>query len=427
MIINKKIKLNVNSEQSTILDSQSKMCNKMYNALLERVNQERENGSSLELLKGRNLRDETVKVKRLHRYYYSVHSSPLKNSALRLKKSFEMMNSLNTGYPKYRSWTKKWFSLFYDEPKKGIKIKKKSIHISLGYNLDENGKKVRLYVKTTLGERLNLLNSEEIKNYRIIKEHGNYYIIICIEKPSRNKKVDTGKVIAIDPNHTNFFVGIDNEGKSIEFENVYQIKYFDTQIDRLKSKRDICKRKSKKNISLSGDVYYTPSRRYVRLNKALNKLYHKKRVQTKTALYTIANQVVKEYDVIAIGNYVPDADTIIEKRMNRSMLNQSVISKFRRILEHVCEKKGKTFILADESFTTQTCHHCLTKKKISPEIRTYTCPNCGITYHRDINSAINIGVKVNILSSSDYENIDLSNVSYTASYNLYTQTINYCN
>lgn len=433
MIINQKIRLILSKEDEVILDSQSRMCNKLYNILLEKVNDDKENG--YELLKGRNLRNLVVKLKQEHRYFYTVHSSPLKNTAIRLKSSFDNMYKIQNSYPNFKSFSRQWFSLYYDEPNKGIKVNNKSIRVSLGVKLNFEGKKQRLYINAKLGEKINLRNKPgEIRNYRIIKEYGMYYLVVCIkfeQAPIELSK--TNKVMAIDPNHTNFFVGIDNEGISIEFGNLYQIKYFDQQIDKVKAKRDLCKRKSVKNITDYGKVYYTPSKRWIRLNKALTKLYYKRSEQTKTALYTIANQLVKEYDAIAIGDYTPDVSNVSDEltnkekhRIKRKMANKSVISQFRKILEQVCNKYNRLFMVVDEAYTTQECHHCKDRVSKDPSIREYTCPVCGTIYQRDINSAINIGNKVKLLSSSDYVDLDLSKVTYTASYNLQKQAISYC-
>jgi putative transposase len=433
MIVNQKIRLIISEEDKIILDSQSRMCNKLYNMLLERVVSNKEKG--YELLKGRNLRDLVVQIKQEHRYFYSVHSSPLKNVGLRLKKSFDNMYKLKNAYPNYKSFSRQWFSLYYDEPNKGIKVKNKTIRISLGCKLDEKGKKQRLYLNGKLGEKINLrTKTGQVRNYRIFKEYGKYYLLVCIKfEQSPMTLPKTKKVIAIDPNHSNFFVGIDNAGKSIEFGNLYQIKYFDDQIDKVKSKRDKCLRKSVKQTSGYGKTYWTPSRRWIRLNKALTRLYYKRNVQIKTALYTIANAIVKNYDVIAIGDYIPDASNIKEdmtskakKKMTRKMLSQSVISKLRKILKEVCQKYNRSFLVIDEAYTTQECHNCKDRATKEPSIREYTCQVCGRTYKRDINSAINIGNKAKILSSSDYVDLDLSQFTYTASYNLQKQAISYC-
>ncbi len=433
MIVNQKIRLILSKVDEKFLDSQSRMCNKLYNMLLEIVVNNKENRYSI--LKGRNLRDLVVQLKQEHRYLYSVHSSPLKNTALRLKAAFDNMYKIRNSYPNFKSFSRQWFSLYYDEPNKGIKVKNKSIRISLGSKINNEGKKQRLYVNAKLGEKVNLRNQTgEVRNYRITKEYGMCYLIVCIKfepKPMPSHK--TGRVLAIDPNHTNFFVGIDNEGNSIEFGNLYQTKYFDQQIDKVKSKRDLCKRKSVKHMTDYGRAYSTPSRRWSRLNKALTKLYYKRHEQTKTALYTIAHKLVREYDVIAIGDYIPDITNVSDELTNnqkhnikRKMINQSVISKFRKILEQVCNKYNRTFLVIDEAYTTQECHRCKDRAIKDPSIREYTCPICGTTYQRDINSAINIGNKAKILSSSDYVDLDLSKFTYTASYNLQKQAISYC-
>ncbi len=426
MIVNQKIRLILSTEDKLILDSQSRMCNKLYNMLLEIVVSNKENG--YELLKGRNLRDLVVRIKQEHRYLYSVHSSPLKNTGLRLKQAFDNMRKLHNEYPKYKSFQREWFSLYYDEPNKGIKIQNKTIRISLGSKLDFKGKNQRLHINAKLGEKINLRNNTgEVRNYRIIKEYGMYYLTVCIKYESRTRSIPkTNKAIAIDPNHANFFVGMDNQGNSIEFGNLYQIKYFDKQIDIVKSKRDRCKRKSVMNFTDYGKIYYTPSKRWTRLDKALTKLYHKRSEQLKTALYTIANQLVREYDAIAIGDYIPDVTGVEMKVMRRKMANQSVISKFRKILQQACDKQNKTFMIIDEAYTTQECHSCKDRTVKEPSIREYTCPVCKKTYQRDINSAINIGNKAKILSSSDYVDSDLSKFTYTASYNLRKQAISFC-
>ena len=76
--------------------------------------------------------------------------------------------------------------------------------------------------------------------------------------------------LSIDPNHKNFFVGINNKGENIEFEKITQIQYFDKVIDEIKSKRDKCKKGSK---------------RWKRLNRAIDKTYHKRQEQIKSMCY----------------------------------------------------------------------------------------------------------------------------------------------
>ncbi len=419
MIINQKIRINLSDESALILDSQSRMCNKLYNMLLETVNKEYEEHKTHNLLKKRNLRDEVVNFKHTHPYLYSVHSSPLKNVAIRLKESFDRyFKSLKQDYkmnrPQYRSNKNKWFSLLYDEPNKGIKIDNKKIKISLGYKLDNN-KKIRLYVEGDLEEKIR--KNIKIKTYRITKELDRYYLIATLEVEFNSKKRNTSKRIAIDPNHTNFFVGIDNEGKSIELGKLSMIKYFDKQIDKVKSKRDKCVKKSQTFKTADGTEYYTSSKRYIRLSKTLTKLYLKRKQQIKQCLFEVSHFLCDDYDEIVIGDYTPTLDLAKYKTMHRAMLNQSPIGQFRQILGFVCAKRNVSFNVIDEKNTTRTCFNCGNIEQHEPNIREFICPCCQKHVYRDINSAINIGVKAKLLSSSDYVDLDVSKPMYTASYN----------
>jgi len=66
----------------------------------------------------------------------------MKNTALRLSATIEVYQKSRkgsrkgkkTGWPKFRSWSQKYFSLLYDEPKKGFKVSGKTLTISLGKN-----------------------------------------------------------------------------------------------------------------------------------------------------------------------------------------------------------------------------------------------------------------------------------------------------
>ncbi|MDC7243412.1 MAG: transposase [Sphaerochaetaceae bacterium] len=428
MIINQKIRLLLSQKDEYTLNSQSKMCNKLYNKLVNEFNISKEKGVTKNYNSISILLKEMHKIKNKHAYFNCLHESTSKNIVFRLRRDYDYAIKKNYKKLKFKSFFKHWFTLFYDLESNGISIKGKTVNIKIGFVLDKNNNKKRASITGKLGERINLINNTgRVLHYKITKKYGFYYLVVCIKYNQQYKFIPiTGKKIAIDPNHTNFFVGFDNTGKSIEFKNLFQLKYFDKNIDIVKSKRDKCKRESALKKYNSGKTYYQPSKRWLRLDNALTKLFHKRYEQVKIVLYTIANYLVNEYDEIAIGNYTPNSKFIKNKNMNHKMLYESVISKFRDILEYTCLKNNKKYILVNEAYTTQECHNCGYIKYINPDVRDITCPNCGKKYKRDINSAINIGKKAKILSNSDYENIDLSVFSYTASYNLQKQTISYC-
>lgn len=144
------------------LDGQAKICNWMYNHLLHKANDLKDEfikNQSPEIAKvlytERGLRNLIPKIKIDNPFLNTVHSSPLKNAALRLSSSIQdyqksrkkKRKGKETGWPKFRS-CRNWFSLLYDEPKKGFKINQNNLKLSLGADKE----KKRLYVNVTLNE-----------------------------------------------------------------------------------------------------------------------------------------------------------------------------------------------------------------------------------------------------------------------------------
>ena len=393
MIFNRKIEVIFDKKDELILDGQSKICNWLYNYLLDLIKIEfKVKKEKSELLTGRNIRDLVPLIKLNKSFLYSVHSSPLKNTALRLLGTFEKFFKENTGFPKYKSWKHKWFSLYYDEPNKGFKLTNKNLRISLGKNT--GNKQIRVNGK--LKEDMKLKETDKIKNFRLCKEKKKFYAILCIERKDLEKK-NIKNFISLDPNHKNFFVGIDHRGNSIELKQPTMIKYFDHKIDELKSKKDKCKKYSK---------------RWRRYNKALDNVYNKRREQIKSFCFGVSHFIARFYDYAIIGDYTPSLETANHDNMHRSMLNQNIIGKFRDILEWVMSKSGKAFQCIDEKDTTKTCCICGNQEKKQPNIREFICDKCKHHLNRDINSSVNIAKKTNVLSGSDYVNWELSQITY---------------
>jgi putative transposase len=336
-------------------------------------------------------------IKKENSFLKSVHSSPLKNTALRLSHSIRTHQKSKkgqrrggrVGWPKFRSWNAHWFSLFYDEPNKGFKIEGDKLILSLGAG-EENKRHALIF---TLKED-DLLTDHQIRNLRLTKEAGKYYAIftVCIQLPEK-KPID--RIIALDPNHKNMAYGVDAKRNSIEIAAPHWLKTYDKRIDELKSKRDSCKKQSKSKTFIDQKSqqikeYFLPSKRWQNYDQALKRALHKRREQTKTFMYTLAHRLYQRYDCVGIGDYTPHGNG--ETRpMRRAMNNRSLIGRFKEALKWVAEKSGKTFIEYDEKGTTRTCHCCEVSlnEGLCPSIRNWECPNCQATHIRDENAAIN--------------------------------------
>lgn len=391
-------------EGFNILDGQSRICNWLYNHLLEEALNLKQQFCETQhpeiakkLYTERGLRNLLPKIKQENPFLKVVHSSPLKNTALRLSSAIQTHQKSRKGkragkrvnFPKFRSWKQGWFSLFYDEPSKGFKVEGQKLILSLGMGEERKQRSLCLILPDA-----HLLKGKVIRNLRITSEMGKYYAIFTLQKQLPAHK-PIRKAIALDPNHKNLSYGVDTLANGIEIAAPVWLKHFDKRIDELKSKRDRCLKKSKKCPVLDqtgkevSKEYYIPSKNWKKYQEVLQKTYRKRREQTKAFMFTIANSLYKEYDLVAIGDYTPHGGGI-NTRMRRSMNNRSLIGRFKETLAWVAKKSGKTFIEYDEKGTTCTCSCCLIQVEggINPSYRQWQCRGCNTVHHRDENSGI---------------------------------------
>ena len=406
MTLTKVIKVQLKADEQTFayLDGQSKICNWLYNCLLEKANELKkefiETGdeeSAKTVYTERGLRNLIPALKKEYPFLCSVYSSPLKNAALRLSSAIQAHQKCKkgkrkgtSGWPKFRSWKTKWFSLLYDEPNKGFKIVKDTLVLSLG--IDKEGKRLRLELQI---KEPHLLRNQTLRNLRIVKEAGFYYAIFTVQTEVCKPK-PIQKMIALDPNHKNLAYGVDLDGKAIEIAAPHFLKIHDTRIDELKSKRDRCSKTSKEvpildeNGQPTDKIKKLPSRRWRKYHKALERALHKRREQTKSFMFTVAHSLCQKYDCVGIGNYTPNGSGKTTS-MRRAMNNRSLIGRFKEILSWTAQKSGKTYIEYDETGTTRTCHACgyRVEEGLDPSIRDWVCPSCCTEHIRDENAAIN--------------------------------------
>jgi putative transposase len=398
-----KIPLLVGEQEAAILDSQSRITNWLYNKLLERANdlrtlyrESQDPEVSRTLYTARGLRDLIPPLKQQHPFLKTVYSSPLKNAALRLSQAIRSYQDGKHGkrkkavnWPRFRAWKRSWFSLQYDEPWKGYELVGHQLSLSLGK--DAAGKQLKLTVH--LAEALPpWVNREHIRQCRIVKEGHLYCVVFTVER-----KLPIGKpllkVVALDPNHKNFSYAVGTDGRATEIHNPYFLTSLDKRIDRLKSKRDRCKKKAKQIRREDGSTFWLPSRRWLMLNARLQDVYRKRREQTKQFLYTVANRLYHDYDAVGVGDYVPHGGGITRK-MRRSMNNQSLNRRFKLVLSWVALRSGKTYLEWEEGGSTRTCHDCgyVVAEGIPVEVRQWDClaPLCQRHHIRDENAARNV-------------------------------------
>ncbi|WP_040767500.1 RNA-guided endonuclease InsQ/TnpB family protein [Sulfobacillus thermosulfidooxidans] len=400
-----KMRLEVDQHTAAVLDGQSRIANWLYNHLLEKANELRKRfretrdpavGKVLYTKCG--LRNRIPALKQEYPFLRTVHSSVLKNAALRLSSAIREYQkgrrgerAKRAGWPKFRSWKREWFSLQYDEPWKGFRLAGRTLVLSLGMALDgATGQRKPVHVSTRLAEPLpDWFEPGMVRQLRIVKEGRLFYAVFTVERPVPSRR-PVGRVIAMDPNHKNLGYGVDSEGVATEILNPWFLKILDRRIDEVKSLRDRCQRQSVRVVREDGSEAWLPSRRRRKLNERLEELWRVRREQTKVSLRTVANRLYREYDGVFVGDYAPQGGGI-SRGMRRAMNNQSLIGRFKETLAWVAVRSGKVYGEWDEDGSTRTCHACHYKVPggIPPEVREWTCPDCGTHHIRDENAAIN--------------------------------------
>ncbi|MFX1366823.1 MAG: RNA-guided endonuclease InsQ/TnpB family protein [Promethearchaeota archaeon] len=183
-------------------------------------------------------------------------------------------------------------------------------------------------------------------------------------------------------------VGVNIFGKSVQFNHKRADIYWKKKIEEVQSKRDHCKKYSKK-------WYWYNEKRKKMIRKCTHQLKDFQHWLSKQILsHTKANTIiVGKLKVKKIAQKKKAADNTkknkVNKTLNHSVHNTGYMSRFVEFLTYKAEKIGKRVIRIDESMTTKACCKCGKLKKRSIFERNIIC-NCGNHIDRDLNSAINI-------------------------------------
>ena len=447
-VIVKKVRIVADGTDIGLILGQSKICNWAYNNLLGTLKSEYErfcelshvldfacalDGEADELLRERldlfmrlfsryGIRDQLTELKEEHPFLRSVHSSPLKNAALRLSGAFvewRKRRGEGYGFPGFRSWAKDFFSLEYDE-KKGWNAQGRTLRLSFGEiavrDADLSPEQMRALERKRkddpsavhrkrVGVTVGLAEPAPTDATRIevVREGEDLFCVFTRKVAAKAKP--TGKALTfayLDPNHKNLFYGLTDGGEAFEFANREGLREQTIRIDRLKSKRDRAVRRRELVTYTREDGsehrHWRPSNAWYRRNRALRREERRCRDQNKTFVYSALHRVFDGNDAVGLGNYAPEAkdhnlgrDGKARRKANRAINNRSLLGTVQRLLPHVARKRGKAGYVLDETGTTRTCHRCghTVGGGISPGIRSWVCPCCHSAHIRDENACQN--------------------------------------
>lgn len=143
--------------------------------------------------------------------------------------------------------------------------------------------------------------------------------------------------------------------------------WFNRQLDRIRSKRDKCKKGSRRYRYLS-NIYSSVSEK--RRNKQKDSL-HK---ASSLIAYKLAESAVVIGD-LSQRQMVRKSEN---KWLNRAVFNDWGLYQFVEMLKYKCFLAGKEFHEISERDTSITCHRCGYKQDMPLRKRTYKCPKCSL-------------------------------------------------
>ncbi|NEP77751.1 MAG: transposase [Okeania sp. SIO3B3] len=212
-----------------------------------------------------------------------------------------------------------------------------------------------------------------IKTVTISRKADGYYITLSLEDksvPPLTTKVEPTlkNTLGIDMGLKEFLVT--SVGESIPIP-----QYYRKSQQRLKTLQKRLSRKKK------------GSKRWLKAVKAVAKQHKKVADKRKDFHFKTANELLSKAEVIAYENLNIKGQALT--RLSKS-INDAGWGKFLIILTVKAGNAGQKTIAVNPKNTSQDCSNCGEKVKKELNIRTHSCPHCGVVIDRDWNAAINI-------------------------------------
>lgn len=370
MLLCKKIKLEISEQDAASLEFMQSKCRGLYNWHVMKLR----DGEKWNLYEAKK---SLLISKRYDPELCFVYGKLLQEVYFRLdgamKAFFRRVEIGETpGFPRVRP-RHCFFTLKY--PAMYIKVKGNTVILPTG----GRGKNEKRFPDIVAG-----LTEEVPDGYREVAisrdARGNYYASFSYKKEAQAQ--EQGKVVAFDLGIKTLATGTNEQGRVYHIGGFEGNRWYNKQLDKIRSKRDKCQKKS---------------RRYIRLSKVYKRVSEKKRNKQKDSLHKASHLIARRMveRTVVVGDLsqrhmVMKEHTERNKRLNRAVFNDWGLYTFTQMLKYKCVLSGKELVSLDERNTSKQCSGCGSLQAMPLWKRTYCCVECGLVMDRDENSAINI-------------------------------------
>ena len=217
----------------------------------------------------------------------------------------------------------------------------------------------------------------KIKSATISKDANKYFVSVLVEVPFVKYSLNPTSIVGLDLGIKDFIVT--SNGEKLKNE----VKINEKRLKGLQKWLSRCKPGSK-------------NRYKVKLK--MQRLYLKIRNARKHMIYKLANNILKENDIVSIETL--DVKSMYQVHKIAKHLKNLPISEFIRVLKYKSNWLGKKVIEINKYYpSSQCCNRCDYKNEEVKDlsVRKWTCPKCGMIHDRDINASINVmfeGLKI---------------------------------
>ncbi len=372
MLLCKKIKLHVTEPDAATLEFMQSKCRGVYNWWVMKLRDgEKWPGwriakKTLQASKRHDPELKQVYGKVLHEVYFRLGAA--------MDAFFRRVhNGDKPGFPRVRP-RHCFFTLIY--PAMYIQIEGKTVMVPTGGGGKHGPKQF-----PTIQAELTEVPPEGFREVAISRDgRGDYYASFSYR--IKEDEQQPGEVVAFDLGIKRLATGVNEQERFYSIGGFKGGQWYNRQLDKIRSKRDKCKKKSRRYLHLS-NVY----------KRVAQKKRNKQRDSLHKASHLIAHTLVER--TVVIGDLSQRQMVMKEhqeknKYRNRAVFNDWGLSTFTEMLTYKCHRYGKELVFLDERNTSKACSGCGHLQAMPLWKRTYCCTNCGLVMDRDENSAVNI-------------------------------------
>jgi putative transposase len=291
--------------------------------------------------------------------FKDVHSQVLQDVVARADKSFDNFfrrvaeGSLKPGYPRFKG-ANRYNSFTY--PQSGFDLK---------------GDKLTLSKIGSVRVHLSRKIQGQVKTCAITREVDGWYVCFTVEDKDVKKPLPkTGRTVGLD-------VGVEAFARLSTGERIENKRFVKNAERELKTaQRRVSRRPDKK------------SNRRKKAIKLLARKHKKVQRGRRDFHFKQAKKLVARFDVIKFEDL--KVKNMVKNHNLAKAIHDVAWSQFIAITAYKAEEAGKQVLVVNPNGTSQICSRCKQRTPKSLADRWHQCPFCGLSIHRDHNSAIEI-------------------------------------